>query len=163
MPRVLQHSPLASGAVLQERPRHMREVQDQVRGLPQVQDQQDRLRLSGEPTSTRRLPCGSSSEWTIFLILLQVAASIIQRINHPCEFRDEGCNYRGDIASITGHEENCRYYVYTIKLQVCIFIIIMCTHSTVRILCSTVLLHGVILYVQSAWEARSLHCFVFYF
>ena len=38
-----------------------------------------------------------------------IAAAIIQRINHPCEFRDEGCNYRGDVASIGGHEENCKY------------------------------------------------------
>jgi len=39
----------------------------------------------------------------------QVAATIIQRIQHPCDFRDAGCDTRCDIHSISAHEESCRY------------------------------------------------------
>ena len=37
----------------------------------------------------------------------QVAATIIQRIQHPCEFREAGCEFRTDINSI-GEEEHFR-------------------------------------------------------
>ena len=41
----------------------------------------------------------------------QVAATIIQRIQHPCDFRDAGCDTRCDINSISAHEDSCRYRV----------------------------------------------------
>ena len=39
----------------------------------------------------------------------QVAATIIQRIQHPCDFRESGCDARCDISAISEHEESCRY------------------------------------------------------
>lgn len=39
----------------------------------------------------------------------QVAATIIQKIQHPCEFRDNGCDVRCDISLIGGHEERCGF------------------------------------------------------
>ena len=39
----------------------------------------------------------------------QVAATIIQRIQHPCDFRESGCDARCDINSISEHEESCGY------------------------------------------------------
>ena len=39
----------------------------------------------------------------------QVAATIIQRIQHPCDFRESGCNARCDINTISEHEESCNY------------------------------------------------------
>lgn len=39
----------------------------------------------------------------------QVAATIIQRIQHPCDFRDAGCEARCDINTISSHEDSCRY------------------------------------------------------
>jgi len=39
----------------------------------------------------------------------QVAATIIQRIQHPCDWRDAGCPERCDINSIHGHEERCGF------------------------------------------------------
>lgn len=39
----------------------------------------------------------------------QVAATIIQRIQHPCDFRDAGCQQRFDINAIDQHEERCMY------------------------------------------------------
>jgi len=37
----------------------------------------------------------------------QVAATIIQRIQHPCYFKDAGCVFRCNINSIEEHEKNC--------------------------------------------------------
>merc|ERR1719341_3252534 len=39
----------------------------------------------------------------------QVAATIIQKIQHPCDFRDAGCDTRCDILSISAHEESCGF------------------------------------------------------
>ena len=39
----------------------------------------------------------------------QVAATIIQKIQHPCDFREAGCDQRCDINSISAHEESCRF------------------------------------------------------
>jgi len=39
----------------------------------------------------------------------QVAATIIQRIEHPCDWREAGCQEKCDISSIVGHEERCGY------------------------------------------------------
>ncbi|XP_023332260.1 uncharacterized protein LOC111704281, partial [Eurytemora carolleeae] len=39
----------------------------------------------------------------------QVAATIIQRIQHPCDFREAGCDTRCDISSIDEHEESCGF------------------------------------------------------
>jgi len=39
----------------------------------------------------------------------QVAATIIQKIQHPCDFRDAGCDTRCDIQSISAHEESCGF------------------------------------------------------
>merc|ERR1719367_482152 len=39
----------------------------------------------------------------------QVAATIIQRIQHPCDWRDAGCPERCDINTIHGHEERCGF------------------------------------------------------
>jgi len=39
----------------------------------------------------------------------QVAATIIQRIQHPCDFREAGCDRKFDIHSIDEHEESCKY------------------------------------------------------
>jgi len=39
----------------------------------------------------------------------QVAATIIQRIQHPCDWRDAGCLVRCDISSIHSHEERCGF------------------------------------------------------
>lgn len=39
----------------------------------------------------------------------QVAATIIQRIEHPCDWREAGCQERCDISSIVSHEERCGY------------------------------------------------------
>merc|ERR1719492_211687 len=41
----------------------------------------------------------------------QVAATIIQKIQHPCDFREAGCDQRCDINTISAHEESCRYRV----------------------------------------------------
>ena len=38
----------------------------------------------------------------------QVAATIIQKIQHPCDFREAGCDQRCDISAIADHEESCR-------------------------------------------------------
>ena len=42
-------------------------------------------------------------------VIMQVAATIIQRIQHPCDWRDAGCPERCDINSIHGHEERCGF------------------------------------------------------
>merc|ERR1719452_116106 len=39
----------------------------------------------------------------------QVAATIIQKIQHPCDFREAGCDTRCDIQTISQHEESCGY------------------------------------------------------
>jgi len=39
----------------------------------------------------------------------QVAATIIQKIQHPCDFRDNGCDARCDITQISAHEERCGF------------------------------------------------------
>ena len=39
----------------------------------------------------------------------QVAATIIQKIQHPCDFREAGCEARCDINSIEEHEQSCRF------------------------------------------------------
>ena len=39
----------------------------------------------------------------------QVAATIIQKIQHPCDFREAGCDQRCDIKDISDHEESCRF------------------------------------------------------
>lgn len=39
----------------------------------------------------------------------QVAATIIQKIQHPCDFREAGCEARCDISSVAAHEESCSF------------------------------------------------------
>lgn len=39
----------------------------------------------------------------------QVAATIIQKIQHPCDFKEAGCDARCDIGSIAVHEERCGF------------------------------------------------------
>ena len=39
----------------------------------------------------------------------QLAATIIQKIQHPCEFRDEECSYKGHVNDISFHEANCPF------------------------------------------------------
>ena len=46
---------------------------------------------------------------TTKMVFDQVAATIIQRIQHPCDWRDAGCPERCDINSIHGHEERCGF------------------------------------------------------
>ncbi|TRY67653.1 hypothetical protein TCAL_05861, partial [Tigriopus californicus] len=37
----------------------------------------------------------------------QIAATIIHRVSHTCEFRYEGCTFKSDIDKITDHESSC--------------------------------------------------------
>ena len=44
----------------------------------------------------------------------QVAATIIQKIQHPCDFREAGCDARCDIGAIEEHEQSCRFRLVNI-------------------------------------------------
>lgn len=39
----------------------------------------------------------------------QVAATVIQRIQHPCDFRDRGCVFKSHIRDISNHEKSCQF------------------------------------------------------
>ena len=45
----------------------------------------------------------------------QVAATIIQKIQHPCDFREAGCDARCDIGAIEEHEQSCRFRLVNIS------------------------------------------------
>ena len=39
----------------------------------------------------------------------QIAAAIITKVSHPCDFRDEGCSFKGRLDDMTRHERNCEF------------------------------------------------------
>ena len=68
--------------------------------------QHDQLRLSGLRTTPPSLIVRSV---IVNATIVQVAATIIQKIQHPCDFRDAGCTTRCDIGLIAAHEERCGF------------------------------------------------------
>ena len=106
MSSVLLNPKSTSSALLQQRSCHLQQVQRQSGRLSHLQGHHDQLRQSGAFQELGR---------TFFHHLIQVAATIIQRIQHPCDWRDAGCPKRCDINTIHGHEERCGFRQVKIK------------------------------------------------
>ena len=100
MPSVLLHSKSTPSALLQQRACHLQQVQRQSGRLSHLQGYHDQLCQSGAFQELGRIYYHHS---------IQVAATIIQRIQHPCDWRDAGCPERCDINTIHGHEERCGF------------------------------------------------------
>ena len=100
MPSVLLHPESTSSALLQQRSCHLQQVQGQGGRLSHLQGHHDQLCQSGDFQELGRI---------YYPHLIQVAATIIQRIQHPCDWRDAGCPERCDINTIHGHEERCGF------------------------------------------------------
>ena len=99
-----------TGALLSERSRHLRQMQGESRGEGYSPIVVMRSLMS------EVLDCNSN--WcqvcptcrvTMTHCVSQVAATIIQKIQHPCDFREAGCDQRCDINNISAHEESCRF------------------------------------------------------
>ena len=100
MPSVLLYPKSTPGALLQQRSCHLQQVQRQSGRLSHLQGHHDQLCQSGAFQELGRI---------FFHHSIQVAATIIQRIQHPCDWRDAGCPERCDINTIHGHEERCGF------------------------------------------------------
>ena len=102
MSRVSVHTQTAPGPLLSEWSRHLRQVQREGGG-----------EITGHCSvsviaSTFYQVC-PTCRVTMTNCVSQVAATIIQRIQHPCDFRVSGCDTRCDINAISEHEESCRF------------------------------------------------------